>query len=113
MVHQHRDRSIHYLFVVLITFHSIFVFVSGSELINKAKNGTIPQQVADIYNKIGSQRKFCFDTDMFLTIGNDPGYTIGVKQIMIGFMLLILTVEMTMGCVRQLEKLFYDLIHFN
>lgn len=55
----------HYLFVVLITFHSIFVFFLGSELINKAKNGTIPQQVADIFKKIGSQRKFCFDKDMF------------------------------------------------
>lgn len=55
----------HYLFVVLITFHSNFVFFLGSELINKAKNGTIPQQVAVIYNKIGSQRKFCFDIDMF------------------------------------------------
>lgn len=55
------------------------------------------------------KENFASTKTCFLTIGNDSGYTIGVKQIMIGIMSLILTVEMTMECVRQLAKqLFYD-----
>lgn len=55
------------------------------------------------------KENFASTKTCFLTIGNDPGYTIGVKQIMIDIMSLILTVEMTMECVRQLAKqLFYD-----